>query len=117
FYEDKLVAHESVGSQLLRPHHSPVEFIDTAGCGYEEKQDPETLSRLNTEEAMLVISCVEALAEDIGPESWAEEQITMGIITPYSAQVDQLRKLAEASVILEPLRPWFSINTVDAFQG
>jgi superfamily I DNA and/or RNA helicase len=117
FYEDKLIAHESVSTRLLRPDHPPVLFIDTAGCGYHEKQDPETLSRMNTEEASLLIQQVELLIEDIGATVWLEEQITMGIITPYSAQVDQLHKLAEASAILEPLYRFITINTVDAFQG
>lgn len=117
FYEDKLIAHDSVKSSVLRPDHLPVEFIDTAGCGYQEKQDPETLSRLNTEEAQLIIQQAEVLVEDIGVHAWLDEQITMGIITPYSAQVDQLHKLAEASSILEPLYRLITINTVDAFQG
>jgi len=117
FYDNKLIAHESVRSALLRPHLSPVTFIDTAGCGYQEKQDPETLSRMNEEEATLLIQQVEKLIEDIGTNAWLEEQITMGIITPYSAQVDQLRKLAESAPILEPLARLISINTVDAFQG
>lgn len=117
FYEDKLIAHESVRHHLLRPHLPPVTFIDTAGCGYNEKQDPETLSRMNAEEAALLIQQAEALAEDIGVNAWVDEQITMGIITPYSAQVDQLHKLAEASPILEPLYRYITINTVDAFQG
>jgi superfamily I DNA and/or RNA helicase len=43
--------------------------------------------------------------------------MTMGIITPYSAQVDRLQHLAEGSAILEPLYRLISINTVDAFQG
>ncbi|MEX2233265.1 MAG: AAA domain-containing protein [Cyclobacteriaceae bacterium] len=117
FYENKLIAHDSVKSQLLRPHHLPVSFIDTAGCGFYEKQDPETLSRMNAEEAHLLIQQVEVLVEDIGTNAWLDEQITMGIITPYSAQVDQLHKLAEASSILEPLYRFITINTVDAFQG
>ena len=117
FYENKLIAHESVKSRLLRADHQPVEYIDTAGCGYSEEQDPETLSRHNPEEAALVIRQAEALVEDIGAQAWADERITMGIITPYSAQVDQLRKLAEASPILEPLFRSVTINTVDAFQG
>jgi len=117
FYGDKLIAHESVKSHLLRPDHLPVLFIDTAGCGYHEKQDPETLSRLNEEEASLLIQQVEVLVEDIGANTWLDEQITMGIITPYSAQVDQLHKLAEASPVLEPLYRFITINTVDAFQG
>lgn len=117
FYENKLIAHESVKNRLLRPDHPPVRFIDTAGCGFNEKQDPETLSRYNPEEAALLIRQAESLVEDIGTTIWLDAQITMGIITPYSAQVDQLHKLAEASAILEPLHRLVTINTVDAFQG
>jgi superfamily I DNA and/or RNA helicase len=101
----------------LRPNHTAVEFIDTAGCGYNETQDAETLSRLNKEEALLLIHQVEALVEDIGTNAWLDERITLGIITPYRAQVDHLHKLAEASAILEPLFGLITINTVDAFQG
>lgn len=117
FYEGKLVAHDSVKHGLLRPHFSPVEFIDTAGCGYQEKQDPETLSRSNEEEARLLIQQVKKLAEEIGTSQWQEENITMAIITPYRAQVEYLQKLADASEVLEPLGKLISINTVDAFQG
>ena len=117
FYHNRLVAHESVRRRLLRTDHSPVTFIDTAGCGYQEKQDPETLSRMNVEEATLLIRQVEALVEDIGTNVWLDEQISLGIITPYSAQVDQLHKLAESSDVLEPLYRLITINTVDAFQG
>jgi superfamily I DNA and/or RNA helicase len=117
FYENKLIAHESVKHELLRPYEQPIEFIDTAGSGYAEKQDPETLSRYNSDEATLLIHQVERLVESIGSAAWLEEGITMGIVTPYSAQVDKLQHLAEGSVILEPLHRLISINTVDAFQG
>lgn len=117
FYNNKLVAHESVRTALLRPHQQPVEFVDTAGCGYGEAQDPETLSRFNEEEAHLLIKLVEKLIEEIGPEQWLQEGISMGIITPYRSQVDLLHKLAEQSSLLEPLHKLVTINTVDAFQG
>jgi ATP-dependent RNA/DNA helicase IGHMBP2 len=117
FYKDGLVAHESVKAELLRPNQSPVEFIDTAGAGYSEEQDPETLSRYNKEEAELLIRKVEKLIEDVGPEEWLASRITLGIITPYRAQVDYLVKLAESSPAMEPLQKLISINTVDAFQG
>ncbi|MBT1700628.1 AAA family ATPase [Fulvivirgaceae bacterium PWU4] len=117
FYNGRLIAHESVKAALLRPGQIPVEFIDTAGCGYNETQDPETLSRLNEEEARLLIHLVEMLVEEIGASAWVDEQLTMGIITPYRAQVDHLQKLAEASPVLEPLQALITINTVDAFQG
>lgn len=117
FYKDELVADDSVRSVLLRPNQPPVEFIDTAGCGYTEEQDKETLSRFNQEEAQLLISRVESLVGEVDPTEWIERNLTMGIITPYRAQVDYLHKLAEASAILEPLHRFITINTVDAFQG
>lgn len=117
FYNDALIAHPSVRRELLRPDQQPVEFIDTAGCGYNESQDPETLSRFNLEEAQLTIQMAERLVEAIGIDVWIDQRITMGIITPYSAQVDRLHKLAERSATLEPLHRLVTINTVDAFQG
>lgn len=117
FYKDELIAHESVRFELLRPNQPPVEFIDTAGAGFTEEQDPETLSRLNKEEAALLIGQVEKLIEEIGLEEWLIQNISMGIITPYRAQVDYLHHLAESSPLLEPLHKLVTINTVDAFQG
>jgi ATP-dependent RNA/DNA helicase IGHMBP2 len=117
FYNDELIAHDSVKNELLRPYQLPVEFIDTAGCGYVEEQDPETLSRFNLEEAQLLIRITEKLVEEIGLDEWIEQGISLGIITPYRAQVDHLHKLAESSTILEPLHKLITINTVDAFQG
>ena len=117
FYADALIAHPTVKTNLLKPYHQPVEFIDTAGCGFTEKQDPETLSRFNEEEAARVIHEAEKLVDDFGAQEWHNQQITMGIITPYRAQVDYLNKLAEASSLLEPLRKLITIHTVDAFQG
>ena len=117
FYGDQLIAHESVKSQLLSSHQQPIEFVDTAGCGYGEGQDPETLSRFNEEEAHLLIRLTEKLVEELGLQEWLHQGITMGIITPYRAQVDHLHKLAESSPLLEPLHKLVTINTVDAFQG
>lgn len=117
FYKDQLVAHDTVKAELLRPNQPPVEFIDTAGCSYVEGQDKETLSRFNEEEAQLLIHRIEVLVEEIGPDEWIDRKLTIGIITPYRAQVDYLHKLAEASEILEPLNKLVAINTVDAFQG
>ena len=117
FYQDKLIAHESVRNRLLGENQPPVEFIDTAGCGFNESQDPETLSRCNDEEAQLLIRVVESLVEEVGAEAWVNEQISMAIITPYRAQVDHLQKLADSSEKLQPVRGSIAINTVDAFQG
>lgn len=116
FYGNKLIAHESVRYHLIADQ-PPIQFIDIAGCGYFEKQNTETLSRYNDEEARLLISLLENLVETVGTEAWSDTNITLGIITPYSAQVEILLKLAEQSGILHEVASLISINTVDAFQG
>ena len=116
FYNGELIAHDTVKHHQL-PDQFPVTFIDTAGCGYNEIQDPETLSRYNEAEAGLLINQIEKLVEQIGLEEWLSNGYTLGIITPYSAQVAILLKLAESSHILHDVASLTTINTVDAFQG
>ncbi len=117
FYDGALIADERVKNHLLKEDDAPILFIDTAGCGYDEVQDPETLSRFNKEEAVLLIRNVENLIHEFGEERWLEEKISLGIITPYSAQVEYITKLAEDSATLVNLKQLVTINTVDAFQG
>ena len=45
------------------------------------------------------------LVEEIGTDEWMHENLTMGIITPYRAQVDYLHKLAEASSDTGAVKP------------
>ena len=117
FYKGDLVADESVRAELLALNQPPVEFIDTAGIGYAEKQDAETLSRFNEEEAQLLVKRLESLISEVTVEQWLAAGLTIGIITPYRAQVDILVKLVEASPELMSVREKITINTVDAFQG
>lgn len=122
FYHDELIAHESVQQHALQKTGEdgemvslpPIDFIDTAGCGFTEAQDAETLSRFNEEEAQLLIRQLENLIREIGAEDWT---YTLGIITPYSAQVERIAKLAETSEEISAVSKYVSINTVDAFQG
>src|SRR5690606_18466182 len=107
FYENKLVADASVATALLEPGMLPFDFIDTAGCGFTEAQDPETLSRYNEEEAQFLIRQVEKLILHVGVENW---NFSIGIITPYSAQVERLIKLAEQSEELSTLAAFITIN-------
>lgn len=117
FYNGELVADDSVRTALLALNQPPVEFIDTAGIGYAEKQDPETLSRYNEEEAQLLVRRLETLIQEVGSDAWLKQSLTLGLITPYRAQVDILERLVDASEIFMPLRSLITINTVDAFQG
>jgi ATP-dependent RNA/DNA helicase IGHMBP2 len=114
FYEGKLQADDRVAKVLLEPTEPPLTFLDTAGCGFTEAQDPETLSRYNEDEGRFMISQVEKLIQRLGTDNWP---FSIGIITPYSAQVERLIKLAETSEALSSLAAHITINTVDAFQG
>jgi ATP-dependent RNA/DNA helicase IGHMBP2 len=122
FYQNGLIAHDTVKHHALMEQAEDgksvslpvIDFIDTAGCGFNEAQDPETLSRYNEEEANLLIRQLEKLVLTVGADNW---KYTVGIITPYSAQVERLAKLAEASAQISALGKLVNINTVDAFQG
>lgn len=116
FYGGKLTAHPKVSHHQL-PSQSPLLFVDTAGRGFFEHQDEETLSRYNEEEASLLVILLENLVEQITIPEWLNAGYTLGIITPYSAQVEVMHKLTEQSSILSELASLISINTVDAFQG
>jgi len=116
FYQNQLVAHETIKSHRLADQ-APINFIDTAGCGFSELQDEETLSRYNEEEGGLLIKMLEKLVEQVGIQQWIEGNYSVGIITPYSAQVQVLLKKAEQSSTLHEIASLISINTVDAFQG
>ena len=108
FYGGKLEAHSSVADRKLE--ECPVlEFIDTAGCGYEESQDPDSLSHKNDGERDVLQKHLAALADTL-----TVEHATCGIISPYKAQVKALQDdLSTADYAPLTLR----INTVDSFQG
>src|ERR1700730_4879980 len=94
FYDADLEAHASVRGHLLCElpgvtasplTQTPVQFIDTAGAGYDEQPEPNGKSRLNPKEADLVGHKVQALM-DAGVSAEA-----IAVIAPYAAQVRLLR--------------------------
>ena len=80
-----------------------MEFIDTAGASYDERQDPDGESKLNEQEAALVAHKVQELVES------GVAMQDMAIISPYSAQVRLLRSLLPDETL--------EIDSVDGFQG
>ena len=119
FYGDKLRADISVRDHLLAPDIAPVEFIDTAGCGFEEKQNPESLSTSNIEEGHLLLKHLALLFNRLEneQEDLLEGKLTIGIISPYKAQVKSLQKQLLSSPMLATYESIIDINTVDGFQG
>jgi ATP-dependent RNA/DNA helicase IGHMBP2 len=100
-YQGKLRAHPAVAEHAI--DDAPLEFIDTAGRGFEEETPEDSDSKLNEGEAQLVAAEVRKLLERLAPKDVA-------VISPYDAQVQRLRQLLHDAGELE-------IDTVDGFQG
>ena len=112
FYDAELLAHDSVKDRLLAElpgvracplTQTPVEFIDTAGASFDEELEPDGESRLNRQEATLVVRKVQELLETgLAPGDIA-------VISPYGAQVRLLRERLSIAGL--------EVDSVDGFQG
>ncbi len=114
FYDDKLLADVSVEQWKLDiPDDIPLEFVDTAGCGFDEKANPESGSKKNPDEFQILQEHLYQLISHF-PEG---EYPSIGIISPYRAQVEHMTDLCAEDEKLEALQDHISVNTIDAFQG
>lgn len=116
FYHGALVADGSVAAHQLGElleaappelEVPPVLFVDTAGRGFEEEREPNSDSLRNPGEAELMVRWVASLREAGLPAA------SIGVIAPYAAQVQRLRRRLREEGLLEDLE----VATVDAFQG
>ena len=128
FYGGQLVPHESVRHAGLEAYDLrfatdlPVEFIDTAGCGFLEVAIPESRSTANPDEAHLLLTRLAQLLAPYGPAEHDEllhTPLTIGVIAPYRAQINYLKDAIEDSAVLNDLllQRRLSVGTVDSFQG
>lgn len=114
FYNGELIADESVQSHRLAIDEGKAAlFIDTAGCGFEEKVNPEFKSRYNPDEFQIL--CEHLYLLSTAYQEQETELPSIGIISPYREQVIYMRKTIEEDERLAGLK--LSINTIDAFQG
>lgn len=122
FYEDKLVAHQSVRDALLTRTleklyaNKAVEFIDTAGCGFEEILNPESLSIYNPEEANLLFKHLHLLYNEMLEDKHITN-IKIGIISPYKEQVEHIKQQLEMAEDLQHIKNNIVVKTIDGFQG
>ncbi|TAE61816.1 MAG: IGHMBP2 family helicase [Bacteroidetes bacterium] len=119
FYKGRLFADESVRDHVLGPNFTPLEWIDTSGCGFEESRHPETLSVSNPDEAQLLLRHLALLFNQIESEvpSLLENDFSVGIISPYKDQVRALNAQLAGSPMLGSYERFITVNTVDGFQG
>jgi len=120
FYEGKLEAAENTRSHAFSPDEPVLEWIDTAGSGYTDQQEPESLSTFNPEEARFACRHLNDTIKRIGFGLFKENGWTVGLIAPYSAQVRYLRYLIFETYEFPNLKAFadlITIDTVDGFQG
>jgi ATP-dependent RNA/DNA helicase IGHMBP2 len=122
FYENKLEADVSVIDAVIDPTSEadslslPIELIDTAGCSFDEVQNPETLSLMNRGEADIVFKHLRNLAEQYA-YTHPSYKLSVGIISPYKEQIELLKeKEREFDHSVFPLSS-ISVKTIDGFQG
>lgn len=123
FYRNELIADASVKDHVLSYDtneyllNTPVDFIDTAGCGYNEIINPESLSIANPEEAQLLIKHLKLLLDQYVQGNKTGQEITIGIISPYKEQVQYITNQINEDEELQHFRKFIAIKTVDGFQG
>jgi ATP-dependent RNA/DNA helicase IGHMBP2 len=114
FYADRLKAHATVAGHTLFDDIAPLSFIDTAGCGFDERQ--EGTGTTNPEEAAFLIRHVTRLLEDLDDRNGTVRP-SVAIISPYRNQVHLLQELVAAAAALREWGDRLSVNTIDSFQG
>lgn len=115
FYENKLKAHGSVARHLLFHNDEPLHFVDTAGCGFEEKSEGSGTS--NPEEAAFVFKHLSQLLGKLKDHYHKNDFPSIAVISPYRRQVELLKELLEKDSSFGEYRDFISVNTIDSFQG
>jgi ATP-dependent RNA/DNA helicase IGHMBP2 len=136
FYENRLRAHPTVSAHALFSGDAPLAFIDTAGCGFDER--PEGTGLTNPEEAAFLVRHATQLLTDLAARNGdaaapnvkghtgngqppaarnGAARPTVAIISPYRNQVHLLQELVAASPALREWGDRLSVNTIDSFQG
>jgi ATP-dependent RNA/DNA helicase IGHMBP2 len=115
FYEDRLKAHPSVAKHLLFPGDKPLAFIDTAGCGFNEKREGTSIS--NPEEAAFLLKHLTGLLRELKLLDPTNGCPGTAVISPYKQQVEVLKELFHSSADLHEFRAAVTVNTIDSFQG
>lgn len=125
FYGGMVESAPQVGHRGILDYDTPMVWIDTSEIGtdndgrplFEEQFVGESFGRINKAEAMLTLATLESYFKKIGKQRVLDESIDVGVISPYRAQVQYVRRLIKKKEFFKPFRHLISINTVDGFQG
>lgn len=112
FYNNALQAAEEVHNKLLPiSANAPLLFIDTAGCGFEEKVHEQYKSKFNPEEFQILCEHLLLLTAEINDQP----QPSIALISPYREQVALMKQHLREDLRFENLS--ITVNTIDGFQG
>ena len=117
FYDGKVESAPQVKYRGILDYDTPMVWIDTSEIGEREQFVGESFGRINKAEAELTLKTLQDYFTKIGKTRILEEQIDVGVISPYRAQVQYLRSLVKKREFFKPYRRLITINTVDGFQG
>ncbi|MCC6837848.1 MAG: AAA family ATPase [Bacteroidia bacterium] len=123
FYGGNLIADTSVKDTVLSYDenefllHTAFDFIDTAGCGFNEELNLESLSTSNPEEANLLLKHLHALLGQYDQGNKQNKKLSIGIISPYKEQVQLLTERVNADEVLKDYGSRLAVKTIDGFQG
>ena len=129
FYGGQVESAPEVRFRSILDMDIPMTWIDTAEftdlvsddspieTPFKEEFVGESFGRINKAEAELTLLALQNYFEKIGKQRLLDERIDVGIISPYRAQVQYLRRLLMKREYFKPFRRLISVNTVDGFQG
>ena len=125
FYGNQVESAPEVKYRSILDLDIPMSWIDTSefelpedgSLTFKEEFVGESFGRINKAEAELTLLALENYFKKIGKERILDERIDVGIISPYRAQVQYLRRQLKKKEWVKPFRHLISVNTVDGFQG
>ena len=125
FYHNQVESSPDVKFRSILDLDIPMTWVDTSqfvfpeesGISFKEEFVGESFGRINKAEAELTMMALQHYFEKIGKERILQERIDVGVISPYRAQVQYLRKQLKNREFFKPYRDLISVNTVDGFQG
>ena len=125
FYGGQVESAPEVKYRSILDLDIPMTWIDTSefelpedsGMTFKEQFVGESFGRINKTEAELTLLALENYFTKIGKARILDERIDVGVISPYRAQVQYLRRQLKKKEFFKPYRHLISVNTVDGFQG
>lgn len=105
------------GSTASEGNQTSVPSGEGKEASFHEQFVGSSFGRINKGEAELTLKTLKDYFTKIGRQRVLDEQIDVGIISPYRAQVQYLRSLIKKREFFKPYRSLVSVNTVDGFQG